>query len=313
MQYPRQTSDEVAHSKLYIVVPVFNRKIYTECFLQCMRQQTFRNFQIIVVDDGSTDGTAELISEEFKEVKLLHGDGNLWWTGAINMGIQCAMLQALATDAILIINDDLEVDVDYLEKLYGLWKSTPRALIGSVTVNIKDPEVVYEGGFIVDWWTAKFTVLNHGEKLAKFVKNYQVDVSFLSGRGTLIPVQVFHDVGLYDDRHFQHRGDTELPVRAKKAGYRLVVSYSVIVKIHLTASADVNVPNYYSLKDVRDYFFSIKSDCRLKDRFFFGFKTARNPLQCLSFLIFDLLRVACHFLLRLKSFRFFRTSEFVTK
>jgi N-acetylglucosaminyl-diphospho-decaprenol L-rhamnosyltransferase len=301
MEYPREILSEVVHSKIYIVVPVFNRKFYTERFLQCMRRQTFRNFEIIVVDDGSADGTAELINEEFREVKLLRGDGNLWWTGAINMGIRYAMLQALATDAILIINNDLEVDSDYLEKLYDLWNSMPRTLIGSVTVDIRNPEVVYEGGFIMNWWTAKLAVLNRGEKLSKFEKNYQVDVSFLSGRGTLISVQVFHDVGLYDDRHFQQCGDTELPVRAKKAGYRLVVSYTSIVKIHQTASSDVNISNHYSLKDLKRYFFNIKSDCRLKYRFFFGLKTARNPLQCLSFWVFDLCRVTCHFFIRLKS------------
>jgi N-acetylglucosaminyl-diphospho-decaprenol L-rhamnosyltransferase len=302
MEYARQILDEAEHSKIYIVVPVFNRKFYTKRFLECMRKQTFRNFEIIVVDDGSTDGTAEMISAEFREVKLLRGDGNLWWTGAINIGIRYVMLRALAADAILIINDDLEVEPDYLEHLDGLWKSMPRTLIGSVTVDIRNPEVVYEGGFIVNWWTAKLTVLNRGEKLSKFDTEYQVDVSFLSGRGTLIPVQVFHDVGLYDDRHFQQCGDTELPVRAKKAGYCLVVSYSIIVKIHQIASSDINISNHYSMKDLKRYFFNVKSDCRLKYRFFFGLKTARNPLQCLSFLIFDLCRVTCHFFAGVKFF-----------
>jgi N-acetylglucosaminyl-diphospho-decaprenol L-rhamnosyltransferase len=300
IEFRRAISGERVPSKIYIVVPVFNRKFYTKGFLQCMRRQTFRNFETIVVDDGSTDGTAELIGEEFREVKLLRGDGNLWWTGAVNMGIRYAMLQALAIDAILIINDDLEVDSDYLEKLYGLWKSMPQALIGSVSVDIKNPEMVYEGGYILNWWTAKLTVLNRGENLSKFEKDYQVDVSFLTGRGTLIPIQVFHKIGLYDDRHFQQCGDTELTVRAKKAGYRLVVSYSVVVKSHHKASSNVNVSTNYSMKDLTRYLFNIKSDCRLKYRFFFSLKTARNPVQCLSFLIFDLLRITWHFFLRLR-------------
>jgi N-acetylglucosaminyl-diphospho-decaprenol L-rhamnosyltransferase len=299
MEYSGQRLAEVRLPKIYIVVPVFNRKFYTRRFIECIRKQTFRNCEIIVVDDGSTDGTAELIRAEYREVTLLTGDGNLWWTGAINMGIRYAMRQATQADAILIINDDVEVDANYLEKLFYLWQSMPRTLIGSVTVDIENAEAVYEGGFIVNWWTAKFTVLNRGEKLCKFEKNYQVDVSFLSGRGTLIPAQVFRDIGLYDERHFQQCGDTELPVRAKKAGYRLVINYGLIVKIHQTASSNVNISTRYSLKDLKEYFFNIKSDCRLKYRFFFALKTSKNPLQCIIFLVLDFFRITYHFLIRL--------------
>src|SRR4030095_6703004 len=114
---------EGMETKICVVVPVFNRRHYTEALLRCMRQQTFNNFQVIVVDDGSTDGTSEMISQHFKEVQLLRGNGNLWWTGARNVGIRHAMVQAAETDAVLVINDDLEVDPDYLEILHGLYQS----------------------------------------------------------------------------------------------------------------------------------------------------------------------------------------------
>ena len=57
--------------KIHVVVPVFNRKALIPRFLECMRNQTFKNFEVIVVDDGSTDGTAELVAEHFREVQLL--------------------------------------------------------------------------------------------------------------------------------------------------------------------------------------------------------------------------------------------------
>ena len=292
--------EEATHSKIYIVLPVFNRKLWTKRFLHCMREQTFRNFDVIVVDDGSTDGTTQLVSSEFTEAKLLRGDGNLWWTGAINLGIRYAISQASMTDAILVINDDIEVYPNYVETLHRLWKSMPRTLIGSVLVDIENPEVIYNGGNMINWWSAKMTALNRGERLANFDKEHHVDVSVLTGRGTLIPVQVFYDIGLYDDKHFQQCGDTELPVRAKKAGYRLIVSYGAIVKTPLTTSHHVNVSDHYALKDLGPYFLGIKSNCRLKYRYFFSLKTATSPLQFISFLTFDVLRVTCHFLLRLK-------------
>jgi len=52
--------------KIYVVVPVFNRKALIPRFLECMRNQTFRNFEVIVVGDGSTDGTAELVAEQVR-------------------------------------------------------------------------------------------------------------------------------------------------------------------------------------------------------------------------------------------------------
>jgi N-acetylglucosaminyl-diphospho-decaprenol L-rhamnosyltransferase len=287
-------------SKIYIVVPVYNRKLWTKRFLHCIRAQTFRNYEVIVVDDGSTDGTGELISSEFPEAKLLRGDGNLWWTGAINLGIRYALTQASATDAVLVINDDVEVYPNYLETLHSWLKLTPRTLIGSVVVNIESPGIIYDGGNIVNWWTAKITSLNRGERLARFDNDQHVDVSFLTGRGTLIPVHLFHEIGLYDDKHFQQCGDTELPVRAKKAGYRLVINYAAIVKSPLRTSDHLNVSDHYVLKDLRPYFLSIKSNCRLKYRYFFSLKTATSPLQFISFLTCDLLRVTCHFLFRLK-------------
>ena len=286
--------------KIYIVVPVFNRKNLTQRFLHCMSKQTFRNFEIIVVDDGSTDGTAELIAEQFSEVQLLQGDSNLWWTGAINLGIRHAMAQASEDDAILVINDDLDVNSDYLESLYKLWNSKPKTLIGSVVVDIKSPEIIYDGGRIVNWWTAKFKTLNSKRNLSDFEKNYYVDVSLLTGWGTLIPVQVFQEIGLYDDKHFQQCGDTELPVRAKNIGYRLIVSYAAIAKVHIEASDGVNISSYYTLRDLNKYFFNIKSNCRLKYRFFFRLNTATDPFAFISFLLFDLLRITCHFLLRLR-------------
>jgi len=291
---------------IFVVVPVYNRKNLTERFIDCLNEQTFRDFTIIVVDDGSTDGTSTLIADKFPTVRLIQGDGNLWWTGAINAGIRHALTLASADDAVLVINDDLEVDADYLESLYRVWQVMPDSLVGSVVVDLESPERIVDGGRTVNWWTAKFRILNRGKRLRDFDRHHCEDVSLLTGWGTLIPVKVFQELGLFDDKHFQQCGDTELPVRAKNIGYRLIVSYTCLVKVHMNASADVNLSEHYALRDLKRYFFHVKSNSRLRYRFFFAYNTARSPLAFVSFLSFDLLRIFCHFLLRLSVFHSFR-------
>ena len=264
---PRITAtSQLRQPTIYVILPVYNRKPLLECFLHGINRQTYRNFETIVVDDGSMDGTADMVAENFPDVHLLRGDGNLWWTGAINVGIRHALTRADAEDAILVINDDLEVDADYLHTLYEVWQKIPHALIGSVIVTIKHPNIIEDGGRIVNWWTAKHKILNSRRQLSDFPKDYCVDVSFLTGWGTLIPVQVFHEIGLYDDKHFQQCGDTELPVRARNYGFRLLVSYNAVIRIH--TDDGINYVPTYTLRDAKQYFFGIKSNYRLKYRFF---------------------------------------------
>ena len=66
-----------------IVIPVHNRKQYTRDCLHSLQKQTISSYRVIIVDDGSTDGTREMLRREFPEVIVLTGDGNLFWTGQL--------------------------------------------------------------------------------------------------------------------------------------------------------------------------------------------------------------------------------------
>ena len=92
--------------KIEIVTPVHNRREET---LQCLRSikrsdSTGLQIHIIVVDDGSTDGTAEAIAKDFSDVQIAAGDGELWYTAGTNRGIEAALKHD--PDYILAINND---------------------------------------------------------------------------------------------------------------------------------------------------------------------------------------------------------------
>lgn len=79
--------DRLRDVNVFVVIPVHNRLSFTRACLESLREQSFRDFTIVVVDDGSTDGTYATLAEEYPEVTLLWGDGDLWWTGAMNRAL----------------------------------------------------------------------------------------------------------------------------------------------------------------------------------------------------------------------------------
>ena len=74
-----------------LVIPVHNSKDDTREFLESLKQLSYPNYKTIIIDDGSIDGTEEMIRQEYPEVVLLKGDGNLWSSNATNMGMEKAI------------------------------------------------------------------------------------------------------------------------------------------------------------------------------------------------------------------------------
>ncbi len=280
---------------IYIVIPVFNRKKFLQDCLNSLRVQTNQNFKVIVVDDGSTDGTSEMLITEFPEVVTLKGSGNLWWTGAINLGVKYAMQVCKEQDYIMAMNDDLVVADNYIENFYNLAQEHPKTLIGSVVTDINNRDVIASGGVKINWLTAKFTDVNVGKSLSSFGKKFSVETSYLTGRGVLIPSEVFRKLGIYNDKHYKQCGDPELPRRAALNGYKLIVSYDVPVFSYVKDKGHINHLDTFSLKTVKKYFFNVRSNFNLRYRFWFAYDCAPNVIQGTVYFVFDFLRITSHF------------------
>ena len=110
---------------LYIVTPVFNRQNFTINYLNSLRNQIFQDFKIIIIDDGSTDATSEIIQDQFPEVILLKFPGELWWAEATNIGVKHAM--SLGASYIMTMNDDTLMESCFLEKMMNIASDNPAA------------------------------------------------------------------------------------------------------------------------------------------------------------------------------------------
>lgn len=283
---------------IYITIPVHNRRELLRGCLKSLDNQTVKDFKIVVCDDGSSDGTGEMLSTEFPDVDVVHGDGNLWWTGAINKAVGRALELCDEDDFILVLNDDLTVPNNYIENFFRLAEEHKDTLIGSVVTDIDNKDKIHSGGVRINWFSAKGEGLNAGKSLKSFGNGYFEEASILTGRGVLIPSKIFRELGLYNNDHYMQCGDTELPRRAAKAGYRLIVSYDVPVFSYVNDEGHINHLSAFNFSDLKKYYFDIKSNTNLRYRYWFAMDSTSNFVHGIWYFMLDFFRITGHFLKR---------------
>ncbi|MDX5421249.1 MAG: glycosyltransferase family 2 protein, partial [Hymenobacteraceae bacterium] len=133
---------------IHIVIPVFNRKEYTRECLKSLSAQTNQAYKVIIVDDGSTDGTEDMLREEFPEVEVLKGDGGLFWTAGVNMGIRYALEQN--AQLIMTMNNDVVTDKELIEQMYVWHRRKPKALLGALELDALSGKPIF-GGERLNW------------------------------------------------------------------------------------------------------------------------------------------------------------------
>lgn len=207
--------------RVFVLTTVHNSISHTKKLVNCLKKQTYKNMKIVIVDDGSTDDTRKYL-RGFKDIDVVCGDGNLWWTGGLNRGVEKILPLAKGEDYILTINNDCVFNKNFVKQLVGASKENDRSITGSLEIDVKNKNKIISGLIKVDWQTGIFS---NALKNKKTLKKYFYDANTLQTKGTLIPIEVFNKVGLFDEKHFPHyASDYEFFIRAKKAGFNLLVS-----------------------------------------------------------------------------------------
>lgn len=260
-------------NRIAVIVPVFNRRETTLAFLRQVYAVNAAGVEekIVVIDDGSTDGTTAAIKECYKSVTVLQGDGNLWWTGAVNMGVRYALESIEGVDAVLIINDDLKLDQEFLANLLQVANINTNALVSSVTINqdTGSKEEVLTAGFIRQGRWLNIRPLHSGEQYTDRWGDV-AEGELLTGASLLIPVAVIKDIGLFDDKGFPHNwGDFEYTLRANCRGYKCLVA----MKSKVYTEFNPKYPILYFYNSTRFEYFRNLFDNR---KYFYGFSAIRK-------------------------------------
>lgn len=197
---------------VFLVIPVHNRKNTTLGCLNRLRQlHVLEKSSVVVIDDGSTDGTSEIIEETYPSVTLLKGDGNLWWTGAVKVGMQYAY--ANNGDFVIWLNDDCLVGEGTIEGLVAFASDNPNTIVGGIGYESTNTAKLSFGGKL----KRRF-----GYKTIELVRNDIYLCDLLSGNLVCMPVSVIENIGYPDVEKYPHYGgDSHFLIRARKAGYSI--------------------------------------------------------------------------------------------
>lgn len=258
---------------LYVVIPVFNRWAFTRDCLLSLRAQTTQAFCTIVVDDGSTDGTADRLPRDFPEVLVETGDGNLFWTAGVNRGIRRAL--AAGATQVLTLNNDLVAEPDFVAQMLAAAAAHPTAVLGALELDLATGQPVY-GGERLSWLLHRRHDLLH--ELPPAARRGLHPVTYLPGRGLLIPRAVFARIGLFDERRLPHYlADFDFTSLARRAGFPVLCNYEARLRTYPDESGQEQTRRVRSIRGYYQHLFSIRGGGNLRNFSYFALKNCPRP------------------------------------
>lgn len=225
-------------TKIFVIVLNFNggREI-VECLNSLKREKA----EVIVVDNGSFDGSLGIIKKSFSKLKIIENNKNLGFAAGNNIGILYALKRG--ADAIMLLNQDTVVKESFLEFLYR----NPADIVGPVIKFRRKGRWIYDYGGKINWLIGRTSHQESlvGGRLSKKL-NFQ-DPDYISGCAMLIKRPVFEKVGLLDERFFLYFEDADFCQRAKKAGFKIAVEPKAIIFHKLTEGKEKSLFQIYHL------------------------------------------------------------------
>jgi GT2 family glycosyltransferase len=229
-----------------VIVPNWNGLDFLDRCLRSLRGQTLSPSEVIVVDNGSTDGSTEFVERAYPEVVVLAQSRNLGFAGGVNAGIKAA-----SGDLVALLNNDAEADPDWLRHLVGRMAAVGPE-VGVVTSKIVafDTGTIDSTGDFVDTY-GRAVPRGRGEP-DDGRYDQAVDVFSGSGGASLYRRAMLDRVGLFDEDFFAYYEDVDLGFRARLAGYRAVFEPAAVVRHHIggTSGKLPGFGRYHILKNV---------------------------------------------------------------
>ena len=196
--------------KTTIIIPNYNGLSFMEPCFEALEAQTMKDFKILVVDNGSTDGSVEWLKE--REIPSIFLPENTGFSGAVNVGIRAA-----DTPYVILLNNDTKVAPHYVEALERAMDRSEKIFsVSSKMIQMYHPDLMDDAGdmYSILGWAYQRGV---GRSVNLYQKSCRV---FSACAGAAIYRRaVFDEIGLFDELHFAYLEDIDVGWRAKLYGY----------------------------------------------------------------------------------------------
>lgn len=253
--------------KVSVIVPTYNSwSTLKEC-LKSILKQTLKPDEIIVVDNGSSDGTSNRVERFFPKVKLVTLPKNTGVTGGRNTGIKFASNKS---DYLFFFDHDMVADKNMISELTAVAQTDPK--IGIVTPKIYywgDKKRIWSAGTSINLWTGRI-IFRGGRDLGQFDKVEEVQVA---PAAILVKKTVIQKIKKFDDIYFATYEDTDFCFRARYAGFKTYYTPKAVAFHKLSTAFEEESKRLLS----RSYFVG-------RNRVIFMKKYGRNFLIFLLFL-----------------------------
>jgi len=207
-------------SKVFIVILNWNGKKDTLECLNSLKKIDYKNYKIIVIDNGSKNDSVKEIKKEFPYAYILKNKTNLGFAEGSNIGIRYALKNN--ADYVLLLNNDTKVDGKFLPEMISLAESDEK--IGIVCPKVyfySKPKFLQYAGLRFNFNKGESLLLGYGEKDGgQFDKIREAD--FCGGTCMLVKKEVFERIGLLDKDYFAYFEDNDFGFKARKAGYKII-------------------------------------------------------------------------------------------
>jgi GT2 family glycosyltransferase len=230
----------MSNSLVVTVIPNWNLKEDLGECLTSLEMQTHQRHIVVVIDNGSTDGSKEFVQEAFPEVHLISLPQNLGYAAALNVGVEFALSQS--AEFVFALNNDTILKPDTISHLISV-------LEADTTIGVATPKILF--------YDNPDLIFGLGDRIYPFLPlpvglGYKwhdrprfsgiMEFDYITGCAMMIRSQVFRRIGLFDTSYFMYYEDGDFCRRVRENGYRIVCVGNSIIYHKAALSTSKNQP-----------------------------------------------------------------------